>query len=134
MLLRDTFLITTPSLALQPGVDDEREWWAVDVVDGVKIGMPRSELLAGVDYDVAKALEGGAGSCDALIANMVYCHDLFFEYRAIATDRGLTVPIVPEIYVGNSKREFDKRYTNEGFYAPAALRKAIDAAASDKQV
>ena len=105
-------------------------WWAVDAVDGQRIGIPVAELLAGIDVDIAKASAGAT----ALIANMVYCHELFFAFRALAAERGLQVPIVPEVYVGNTAAEFRKRYKNEGFYAPDALRRAIEAAGDDHQV
>lgn len=110
--------------------DASTNWWAVDEVKGTRVGIPLTELIAGIDVDVAKA-RAGAG---ALVANMVFSSNLFFAFRALATQRGLTIPIVPEVYIGNSRAEFDKRYHNEGFVAPVALRSAIEGAACDKDV
>jgi 5,10-methylenetetrahydrofolate reductase len=106
------------------------DWWAVDDVGGARIGIPRAELVAGIDVDVQKARAG----VHALVANMVYSHELFFAFRELAVQRGLSVPIVPEVYVGNSRAEFDKRFLNEGFVAPASLRYAIESAACDEEV
>ena len=60
------------------------QWWAVDEVAGQRIGIPLDELVAGVDVDIQKARAGA----HALVANMVYSHALFFDFRALAIARG----------------------------------------------
>lgn len=109
---------------------ESQGWYDITVVDEARVGILTKTIREGIDWDIQKMNAGAT----FMITNMVYSAEQFLSYRTVAAAQGLTCKIIPEMYIGRSKKEFRKRTLGEGFYAPNSFRRAVEACTDDDAV